>query len=323
MYGEFYDINYGITPTNNGFGNQAIGVYTPYNQFDIDETRLVSLGFTYPEIQTLRFIIASGGKATIHALTMYGLEYETAGRIKYMYDIVTGRVNIDGTDDLVKHLRKLFGKHQRIGIHNLALSRIQSVPRYAVIGGIKDETFSIYNSAQYPVEKRMYNVVDISNGRIFVETDRKPVLKYKQPKKIEGVIEIIELKKDGKVVVAVDKKYSRLCNRFVIIGSLKRPEFHLGMIEIICIEGTKVYIYGHCMGTRDTVRYNGGTQRVYEYGCFPNEIQPKLLKVAAEMYPILSGVYAVEHPANSDFRILPVEEKEERIEDTIEDMIED
>lgn len=305
--------------TNNFMGNQAVGVYTPITQFDIDEGRLLSLGFTYPEIHALRSIIAAGGKVTPNALTMYGIDYETASRIKYMYDIVTGKVTIETPDDLAKHLRKLFGKHRRIGIQDLALSRLQSVPRYAVIAGIKDETFSIYNSTKYPVNERLYDVVDVSSGRIFIETKRKPVLKYKQPKKIEGVIEIVELKKDGKVVIAVDKKYAMLCNRFVIIGSLRRPEFHLGMVEIICIEGTRVYIYANNMGTKETVRYSGGTQRVYDYGCFPNEIKPKLFKVASEMYPLLSGVYAIEHPANSDFVIIPLEEKEEKIEDMIEE----
>ena len=36
--------------TNNFMGNQAVEVYMPITQFDIDEGRLLSLGFTYPEI---------------------------------------------------------------------------------------------------------------------------------------------------------------------------------------------------------------------------------------------------------------------------------
>ncbi len=315
MYNDFDTQSYGTMQYN-----EAVGVYTPDTQISIDVNNLITLGFNMEEIQTLQYIVMNGGKVTPSALTSYGLDYESAKKIKYMYDIATGKINIESTDDFSKHLRKLFGTHRRIGIQNLALSKLQSVPRKAVIGGIRDETFSIYNSNKYPVNERMYDVVNVTGGRIWVETSRKPVLKFKQAKKLENVIEIIELKQDGKVVVAVDKQYCKLCNRFIIVGSLRRPEFHNGMVEIICIEGTKVYVYANNMGVRESVSYNGGTQRVYDYGFLPNEIQPKLLKVASELYPVISGVYASTNPANSDYHILTPEIKEE---DSIDDIIEE
>lgn len=290
---------------------EAVGVYTPNSQLDIDHEMLRSIGFTDEEIATLEYIISNGGNISKPALLSYGLPYELADKIKYMYDIVTGKVTIESTDDLVKHLRKMFGNHRRIGITDLALSKIRKVPRKAVIAGIKDETFSIYNSNKYKPEERMYDVINITNDRIFIETARKPVLKYGQSKKIDGVIEIIELKPDKKVVVAVNKKYARLCNRFVIVASLRRPEFHHGLIEIICIEGTRVYVFAQSIGNKETIRYSS-TQRVYDYGYLPNEIQPKLIKVASELYPMICGVYAVTYPANSDYRILLEEEEDEQ-----------
>lgn len=282
---------------------EAVGVYTPYTQLNVDPVMLQSLGFTPEEISTLQYIVSTGGSISRASLMNYGLPYELASRIKYMYDIVTGRVSIESTDDLARHLRKMFGNHRKIGITDLALSKIKKVPRKAVVAGIKDEVFSIYNSSGYKPEERIYDVVDVTSERIFIKTKRKPVLKYGQQKKIDGVIEIVEVKPDKKVVVAVNKKYARLCNRFVIVGSLRRPEFHHGLVEIICIEGTKIYIFARSIGTKETVRYSN-TQRVYDYGFLPNEIQPKLIKVASELYPTVCGVYAASYPPNSDYSVI-------------------
>ena len=292
----------------NVYNGIDMGLYTQQNQFDLDVNKLTSLGFTMDEINTLSFIVMNGGKTSTTALTKYGLSYEAARRIRYMYDICIGKVSIESTDDLSKHLRKLFGKHRRIGIQDLAVSKISRVPRKAVVAGITDPTFEIYNSINYPVEERLYDVVNITPTRVVVETTRKPVLKYKQPKHIDGVLEILDVKADGKVTVAFDKRYCKLCNRYVVVASLRRPEFHHGLIEIICIEGTKVYVYARTLGTQEKVRYNMGTQRVYEYGNFAKEINDKLKTVGAKMYKSLCGVYATVHPANQDFRILTLEE---------------
>lgn len=318
---DFYGMGYGneyntYEPMAN---NGIMGVYTQNTQISINLDQLLSLGFTLEEINTLNYIIMCNGKVTQSALVSYGLPYETAQKIKYMYDIATGKISINSTDDLVKHLRKTFGAHRRIGINDLALSKIQKVPRKAVVAGIGDTTFCIYNSMKHPANERMYDVVDVTGSRIFIETSIKPVLKYKQPKKIDGVIEIINLKDNGNVVVAINKEYARLCNRYIIVGSLRRPEFHHGMVEIICIEGTRVYIYAQTMNSNETVKYNGGTQRVYDYGFYTKDITSKLVAVASEIYNIVNGVYAADIPSNSDFHVLSLEQKEPSIEDSIEE----
>lgn len=279
-----------------------------YNNIDIDVDRLVSLGFRPEEVQTLQYIIYNGGKVTNQSLVKYGIPYKEAKRLKYMHDICVGKVSIENKNDLCKHLRKLFCDVRRIGIQDLAVSKVSKVPRKAVIAGIKDETFKIYNSKNYDIKDRMYDVVDVTGKRIVIETDRKPVLKYKQPKFVEGVIEIKELKDDGNVVVSVDKEYIKLVNRFIIVGSLRRPEFHNGMIEIICTEGTKVYVFAQTLGTKEKVSYNMGTQRVYEYGFNKDEIDSKLTSVGIMIYKKLCGVYASKIPANQDFRLLNLEE---------------
>lgn len=301
------------------FNNSGMGIYTAGNQFDLDPIMLKSIGFTAEEIQALQFIVTNEGKATVNIMTQaYGLPYEQAQKLKYMYDICTGRVIISSEEDLSKHLRKMFGKHQRIGIQNLATSKISDVPRTALIAGIPENTpFKLWNSKQYAVNERMYTVVDVSGQNVIIETNRIPQLKYKQPKYIPEVLEIKEGPTNGKLRVAINKKYCRLCNRFVIVASLRRPEFHHGLIEIICVEGTKVYVFADTMAAKKYTRYASNNQRIYDFGYYPFEIQPKLMQCTTEIYQRLCGVYATTVPANTDFIIMAPEEDDKQ-EDELE-----
>lgn len=305
--------NYGI------YNSGAMGIYTPQTQFDFDPAKLIALGFNQAEVQTLQYIIVNGGKLSTNALTLYGIPYEQARKIRYMYDICMGKVQVESTNDLSKHMKKMFGNTRKIGIQDLAVSKINKVPRKAIVAGITDRAFALYNSKQYPMYERLYDVINVTGSRIFIETTRRPVLKFKQAKVVEGVIEIVETKIGGKTIVAFDKKYCKLCNRFIVVASLRKPEFHHGMIEVICIEGTKVYVYAQTLGTKENVSYNLGTQRVYDYGFFPNEIDIKLKSSGAELYRHLCGVYATVYPANQDFRILTIEEEEDKDDIGIED----
>lgn len=286
----------------------GVGMYTPETQISLDPDCLAALGFDQSMIEVLKFLIANEGRVTTAKMVnIYGIPYEQARDLKYMYDIVTGRVVIDGELSLIKHLRRMFGKNRRIGINNLALSKVQEVPRMAVVANIKTEPYTIYNSGQYKPEHRLYKVKDVTGGRIIVETKRKPQLKYGTPKKIDGELEIKSVSPKGIVTIAFDKKVCRLCNRFIIVASLKRPEFHHGLAQIICIEGTKVYVYAQTLAPTKGIQYNMGTQRVYDYGFLKNEIEGKLMRAAAWLYPLICGVVGGLEPANSDFQTLPIE----------------
>lgn len=300
------------------FDNGGMGVYTAGNQFDLDPVMLQSLGFTPDEIQVLSYIVMNEGKASVSTMTQYyGIEYEQAKKLKYMYDICTGRIIINSEDDLSKHLRKMFGKHRRIGMENLATSRVADIPRTALVAGIPEDTpFAIWNSKKWPALERMYTVDNVSGENITIETNRIPKLKFGQDKFIDGILEIKEGPKDGKLKVAINKKYCRLCNRFVIVASFRRPEFHNGMVEIICIEGTKIYVFADTLSGKKYSRYGTHTQRVYDFGYYPSEIQSKLMACASKVYQGLCGVYANVIPANTNFVILTPEEEEP--EDEIE-----
>lgn len=297
------------------YNQEACGVYTPGTQFNIDINKLKELGFNQQDIQTMQYVVRCRGRVTVADLQNNGIEYERACRIKYMFDIVSGRVNIESEDDLARHFRKLFGKHRRIGITDLAISKVTKVPRWALVGGIRDEVYQCLNSENLPPEKRLYLVEKVGQ-KITVSTKNNLVIPYKYPMKINGVLEVLGKQKEtGKVFIAFDRNHCRLCNRYIIVASLRAPEVHHGMIEIICVEGTRLYVYAKTLGVKENVSYSGGTARVYDYGIKANEIQSRVRAVAEGIYQKLLGVYAKQVPANQDFKLLSPVEKAPEIDE--------
>lgn len=312
-------------------------------------TLLLNLGFSQNEINHFEHVYNNGGKFTPMALQQYGYTYEQAKRLNYMSKILRDGINMQTENDmishvkkmtgssremakqavyrqnlsngygaqnyseveLIKHLRETNGKQRRITIQDLAVSKVTAVPRVAVVAGITDEPYTIWNSKNYKGYKAMYKVVEATGSNITIETPRKPKLAWGQSKKIPGVLEIKGVKGNGDAVVVFNKNYCRLCNRFVIVASLKNPEFHLGKYEMICFEGTRVYIFAINMGTKENVRYNMGNQRIYEYGIMPGDIKGKLDSVAKNMFNHLGGVSAKYVEPNEDYKVVPKEDKDE------------
>ena len=160
----------------------------------------------------------------------------------------------------------------------------------------------------------------LSSTNVTIESSRLPVLRYKEPRFIEDIIEIKEKTKRNTVILAVNRKHCRLCNRFIVVASMKRPEFHHGMIEIICIEGTRVYVYAATASKSERLSYNSQTQRIYNFGYFPFEIETKLKESATSVYQKLCGVYSEFHPANSDYKIL-MEDKSDNSDSNYEEVL--
>lgn len=296
---------------SNYTGN-GMGVYTAASQFDFNPEKLRYLGFQDIEINCLQNVLYSFGKVTMQSLQMgAGLTYEQAQRIMYMYNICTGRIRITSEKELIQHLRKMFGRKKRITIQDLPISPIQSIPRTAMIAGIKEPGYNMWNSKNYPLLERAYKVVDVSGGYITIETDRWPTLKYKQARKVPGVLEIKEIdKQNHKLTVAIHKDYCRLCNRFIIVAQTKCPEFHLGMVQIICVEGTKIYVYAQNAGIKENIHYTSGNSRVYDYGYYQADIKGKLMDVASKIYKIVCGFQAQVIKPNTKFEYLKRPEKQ-------------
>ena len=306
-----------------GYGNFGASAVMG-STIQVDKAQLNKLGFTGESINLLQELLNGGCKITLANLQSLGFNYGQSSLLKYMYDIVCGRVIIDSMESLAKHLRKMYGGTRRIGIQDLSISNITKIPRITFIVGIKDETFGMYNSSNYNGQDRMYEVQGVTSGRIVIKTKKRPRLKYGQSKKVDGVIEIIKELPNNELVLAVNKEYCKMCNRFIIIGSLRRPERHLGMAEILCIEGTTVFVYAQLAGRGEMARYREGTQRVYDYGFLPKAITPKLMACAQQIHKKLHGVESLIHPANMEYNLVDIDATRhlyDKIEDNVrEDM---
>ena len=294
--------------------------YTGYgmcNQINIDVNRLQQLGFSQREIQQLQYVYGNGGKFTPSALQSYGYTYEQAKRLSYMYNICCGKVQINSKEEMIRHLKRVFGSNYKISIQDLAVSNVTDVPRLALVANIVDEPYNIWNSSNYKGKDMFYKVIDVSGQKITIETSKKPRLEWKQAKIVPGVLEIKGVRNNGNAVVVFDKKYCRLCNRFIIVASLRNPEFHHGKYEMVCFEGTKVYVYAVNMGTRENLKYKGGTQRVYAYGLLPSDIKPKLDNVTKYLYSYLHGVSVGYEDGNETYEVLTKDVQEQNYDDDI------
>jgi hypothetical protein len=278
----------------------GMGVYTADSQFDLDEQQLRKLKFTQNEINTLKYVVENFGKVRINDMMNSGIDVQTAEHVKYAYDICTGRVIIDDNITLKKHLRKMFGKRYRITINDLKPSLVSEIPRKCIVCNL-NEPWHIWNSNRYKGYDALYTMVGSAGPEnIKIVTDRIPILKYKQSKKEEGIAEILS-KKGDKVLVALNKKKVRMCNRFIVTASLRKPEYYLYIIEIICIEGTSVYVYAIDIGgTKKSVR-STNSNRIYNWGLFEREIVPKTMEVASKIYKSLCGVAAEKEEGNKDY----------------------
>lgn len=241
---------------------------------------------------------------TVGALQSYGYSFKQASRLKYMFDIYSGKVQVETQDEMARHLRKMSGGIYKISMQDFPNSKITNIPRVAVIANIPQSPYDIWNSKNYKGREAIYKVVDVSGQRITIETSRKPQLQNKHTKSTQEIFEIKGVRANGNIVVAFNKNYCKLCNRFVVVCSLRNPEFHLGKYEMICFEGTKVYVYAINMGTKETVRFNSENHRVYECGLLPNDIEGKLKNTAQKVYNRLKCVAVKFFEPNSSYSVV-------------------
>lgn len=269
----------------------------------ISNDKLVGLGFLNREIEIVTDLRARDIPVTSQRLANMGFNPVQCKRLKYLKDILDGAVDVDSKEGLIKHLKKINPTARRLRIEDFAVSKVDKVPRYAIVGGIKDPCYSVINSKNYKEAKDKYYHVRAVNSRITISTDKKIVLKNGYAKKLEGQLELLGKEKGtGRILFAMDRKCCKLCNRYVIMASLRRPEFHLGLYEIITRDGTLVYVYARDIGVKPNLNYQGGNSRVYDYGYKKEDIASKLNTVSKWLYRGLKGVKVYKVGANAEFR---------------------
>lgn len=183
-------------------------------------------------------------------------------------------------------------------------NEIIEVPKFAIIKNIEKEPFDIYNSKPTRVgeKPKFYEVESISSttGKILVKTDIKPVIKYKGALEAKGIKLAVPTKaefdlkkyKKGEVKVYLDRGFYRLCNRFIIVGTLRPPleTVNLGCYKMLASDGTAVYVYARLIPYNKSISSGGiRDQRIYYMGFDARDIDSKLKESTQKIQQKLGG----------------------------------
>lgn len=175
---------------------------------------------------------------------------------------------------------------------DLPESKLTEVVELAEIEGIEDDSFSIYNSDRYEDNSKYLKVKKRGNIMQLIPK-RLPVIKYKAEPKIDGVI---ELRKDEysdfgetSYTLYVNSRYVKLLNTFIICVSIRMPDNHLGMFDIVTDNGSRIYVYATEWTAKNrklkssSTEYNSNQARIVDYGYTNKQLEDKLYKLAVDV----------------------------------------
>lgn len=297
----------------NGYENQAEGLYhqggIDYSSPpDFNYKRLMGLGFSKIEIDTCQRLFMQGAVFTPTSLqNVWGYNYETATKLKYLYDIAQGKIEVNTDDELCKHLKKMFGNKRKVSIADLPPSNITEVSKLCLVEDVTDPKFYCLNSGLYPLTDRFYRVLQSTSTKTVIRTQRRPEIKFRDSKETDGVAKILSESpdQDGYIEIEFNPKYTKMCNRYIILASPKCPEFHLGCYELIVVDGSRMYVFGRTLPYNWDLKYKATQERILDCGIIPNEIQPRLERAALLVHKRLMGVRYNFHKATSVFDLVP------------------
>ena len=257
--------------------------------------------FSQAEIQAYFRACSAGVRFTSRKTVMEkgGFSDREAQRLCYMHGIVSGAKQVDSEEQMSKHLRKLDEHQHKVSISDLELSSVLEVPRLAIVNGINIEPYSVFNSLKYWKSRSnnknrfngLYKVLRMTSGSITVESPVKPTIEYNRGrgKRVDNMLEIHGIRVNGTAEVSFSSKYCKMCNRYVIMATTKRPKaLHLGYCTITCLEGTRIYVCAVNIGTKPRPS-SSSESRTYSWGIMPEEINSKLKMVTNNIYKRLIG----------------------------------
>lgn len=277
---------------------------------EIDKDMLIRLGFRNNEIGMLIVARFFGCSSSVQKMVnKFKMDFRDAQRVKYMDDIMTGRVTVNNRVELAEHLKRIYTGARRLDISDLAISTVTDMPRKVAVFGIKADRFKLFNSNAkgYKSKDRIYTVTKISQSYVHFITKKRPVIKYDESLEETGVCKVVRIIDECSIEVAVHKNHCMICNRFIILASMKKPSVHFGMVEIICRDGSTVYVYAQASNAYKQSNYYSGNQRVYDYGYFGNEIRGKLLRNAQAVYARVNGLIVTVVEPTMKFETLSLE----------------
>lgn len=298
-------------------GNELLGApdFGASSNLAIYTNDLERLGFSQQDIALLDAVASDGRMPTMLGMRNMGIDAETADKLRYLYRIASGEVRIESSDDLSKHLKR-FWRGERVGMHSLPLVNVGKLGVFCYVHGLSGP-WAVLNSCKYEskgLKQCCYMVKKSSSERVLIETDRRPVLKHKEPTEVAGSIRIANMAaiysgETNKVQYSISKKHIRFVNRYVIVASLKKQHGHFGAYNIMCMDGTQVWVAAIPVRSKGASSYYKDSQRVYRYGIDVNDIKKDLDGVAGMIFKHLKAFNSVLKHPTLDFRTF-VDEQE-------------
>lgn len=220
---------------------------------------------------------------------MLNIDYQGATRIRYLIEIVIGRreVNIadlrdiDDIKRIAKHFRKINPGMRQLGITMLSPTRVTYIPKLAVIGGIKDPDFQVFNSRSASNIDDYYLLERTGQEESMLRVKKKAKTSKKED--ADKIISIHGIDMHGATLLEVKNHNMRVCNRYAIIASIRQPMNHNGMYAMVTMSGDIVYIYAKTIDGNRKLNRNYA-ERVYDFGVIPCDLNKKLEAVAREAY---------------------------------------
>lgn len=295
----------------NGMSQELDMMCQGYNSmapFVADYPKLTSLGFAPSDIQMLENMVRMNRNRMPTAPRLYemGIDYNKSAIFRYMYGISTGKIVIDSWEAMAKHFRRMWvGPH--IGIDNLPVSTATNFRRFCLVAHLP-KPYDVLDSARYVkklgLSKAMY-VVDKSGSKATViRSNRRPIIRFDEPTTIEGHVKFLGVNKDdGTLSLAITDPHVRLCNRYIVVASLRHPADHLGCNRILCADGTTVYVFAQMLKGGANSYYNQA-QRAYAYGVDDKLLPSTLQSVTEYIFKCMGGMMVENMPGNLIYNLM-------------------
>lgn len=228
-------------------------------------------------------------------MQMLGIDYNGASRIRYLMEILNGRKDISINDIrdmgdikcVAKHFRKINPTCIKLSTEMLLPTKVNNIPKLAVVMGIRDKEFFNVNSKN-PNDKLGYYLVESVGQNNMTLRMHKRVNTGKRVDG-DGIVTILGIDTHGNTLIRVKTSNVRVCNRYIVVASIRQPSRHSGMYVMVTISGDLLYVYAR---TVEGNRYLGKnfSERVYDFGVIPRELNSRLKSVAVDAY---NGLHCV------------------------------
>lgn len=270
------------------------------------------LGFSDIEYQAANSISSVCGWSRVPSIgtlqQMLCIDYNSAYRIRYLIELMSGKRNVDiyniyGIEDIrniSRHFRKINRSCIKLTIDKLPTSKISTLPRIAILCGVRDRRFVELNSKN-PNNINEYYLVDKTTQDRCILRTVKSIKEHGEDE--DKIVNILGRDTNGRTILSAVTSHVRLCNRYIVVASTRQPQYHNGMYVLVNVYGDIIYVYSKTVAGYRNIGKNY-SERVYRYGILPNELDRTLKETAIKIGNSIELAAVTRIEPTQEFRLL-------------------